>query len=121
MISPESSELPISASSNSTSLRQANSRKSVIVPAFETPVNGREWKSVVRFKLGGVDDVRKRDGAPVKHFGIGVVCDILLVHIPDIVHIDILNTIAAVQQIRMDCGFLFQRQRNFFFGNSHVL
>ena len=84
-------------------------------------VNGRKWKSVVRFKLGGVDDVRKRDGAPVKHFGIGIVCDILLVHVPDIINIDILNTIAAVQQIRMDCGFLFQRQRNFFFGNSHVL
>ena len=31
-----------------------------------------------------VDDVRQRDGVPVEHFGIGVVCDILLVHIPDI-------------------------------------
>ena len=49
--------------------------------AIRNAVNGRERKSVVRFKLGGVDDVRQRDGAPVEHFGIGVVCDILLVHV----------------------------------------
>ena len=45
-----------------------------------------ERKAVIRFKLVGINYVCDSDCTLVKDFGIGIISDILLVHVPHIVY-----------------------------------